>query len=239
MPLQNRVLPTGEITAQPWRGALMGNRGILHDAEGRLGTARWRHNNWVCCLTEFRGRHRLPMPPPGSPTRYTALFFWDEASALATGHRPCAECRNADYRRFKAAWAAAGLPGETAQDIDHTLHAARVTRTRQQVTHRAELATLPDGVFLTHLDAEDAPLLKWRGRLWRWSPKGYSDAGDLPSGTVRVLTPAPTVATIRAGYTPATPTGPAFPLPIDPAQKRRIRRKIGSPIRTLAPEIAT
>ena len=93
MPLQNRVTPFGEITAQPWRGALMGNRGILHDAQGRLGTARWRHNNWVCCVTEFRGRHRAPMPPPGSPTRYTALFFRDEACALAAGHRPCAECR--------------------------------------------------------------------------------------------------------------------------------------------------
>jgi hypothetical protein len=197
MPLQNRVTPFGEITAQPWRGALMGNRGILHDAQGRLGTARWRHNNWVCCVTEFRGRHREVMPPG----RYTALFFWDEACALAAGHRPCAECRNADWRRFKAAWAAAGLPGGKAHEIDRVLHTARVTRTRQQVTHEAELATLPDGVFLT-LDTEDAPLLKWRGRLWRWSPEGYADAGVAPAGTVRVLTPAPTVAAIRAGYIP-------------------------------------
>jgi hypothetical protein len=208
MPLQNRVTPFGEITAQSWRGTLMGNRGILHDARGNLGTARWRHRNWVCCVTEFRGRHRQPMPPPGSPTRYTALFFRDEVSALAAGHRPCAECRNADYRRFKAAWTAAGLPGANAQAIDRALHAARVTRTRQQVTHRADLATLPDGVFLTLPDAEDAPLLKWRAQLWRWSPEGYSDARALPGGacrerTVRVLTPAPTVAVLRAGYVPA------------------------------------
>jgi hypothetical protein len=202
MTLQNRVTPTGEITAQPWRGALMGNRGILHNTQGKLGGARWRHNNWVCCVTEFRGRHRASMPPPGSPTRYTALFFWDEACALAAGHRPCAECRNADYRRFRAAWAAAGLPGTKAQDIDRGLHAARVTSTRHQVTHRAELATLPDGVFLMLADAEDAPLLKWRERLWRWSPEGYSDAGALSGGTVRVLTPAPTVAAVRAGYAP-------------------------------------
>ena len=202
MPLQNRVTPTGEIVAQPWRGALMGNRGILHDADGRLGTARWRHNNWVCCVTEFRGRHRAPMPPPGSPTRYTALFFRDEVSALAAGHRPCAECRNADWRRFKAAWAAAGLAGWSAQEIDRALHTARVTRTRQQVTHETEIATLPDGVFLT-LDAEHAPLLKWRGRLWRWSPEGYADAGVAPAGVVRVLTPTPTVATIRTGYAPS------------------------------------
>jgi hypothetical protein len=180
----------------------MGNRGILHDTHGRLGTARWRHNNWVCCVTEFRGRHRAPMPPPGSPTRYTALFFWDEACALAAGHRPCGECRNADWRRFKKAWAAAGLPGEKAAEIDRVLHTARVTRTRQQVTHAADLATLPDGVFLTLPDAPDAPVLKWRGQLWRWSPEGYSDAGHSHSGTVRVLTPAPTVAAISAGYAP-------------------------------------
>jgi hypothetical protein len=194
MPLQNRVTPLSEITAQPWRGALMGNRGILHDAAGRLGAARWRHNNWVCCVTEFRGRHREVMPPPGSPTRYTALFFRDEVSALAAGHRPCGECRNADWRRFKAAWAAAA-------EIDRVLHAARVTRTRRQVTFDADLATLPDGVFLT-LDTEAAPLLKWHGHLWRWSPEGYSDAGPGRAGTARVLTPAPTVAAIRAGYTP-------------------------------------
>lgn len=205
MPLQNRVLPTGEITAQPWRGTLMGNRGILHDTQGRLGSARWRHDNWVCCVTEFRGRKRAPMPLPGSPTRYTALFFWDEASALAAGHRPCAQCRYADYQRFKAAWLAAGLPGATAQDIDRVLHTARVTHTRQQMTHNASLATLPDGVFLTLADHEDAPLLKWRDRLWHWSPAGYSAFRGLPDGTVRILTPAPTVAAIRAGFTLADP----------------------------------
>jgi hypothetical protein len=133
------------------------------------------------------------------------LFFWDEVSALAAGHRPCAECRNADYRRFKAAWLAAGLPGATAQDIDRVLHAARVTRARQQVTHRARLATLPDGVFLTVPGADETPLLKWRGQLWRWSPAGYAVAGALPGGPARVLTPAPTVAAIVAGFMPASP----------------------------------
>jgi len=195
MPLQNRVLPTGEIVAHPWRGALMGNRGCLHDAERRLGAARWRHANWVCCVTEFRSRHRAPMPPG----RYTALFFWDEASALAAGHRPCAECRNADYRRFKAAWAAAGLPADSSAGIDRCLHAARVTRDRRQLTYEAAAADLPDGVYLS---IADAPHLMWQNRLRRWSPGGYADAGPVPAGPVTVLTPRPTVAAIRAGYRP-------------------------------------
>jgi hypothetical protein len=199
MPLQNCVLPTGEIVAQPWRGALMGNRGCLHDAEGKLGTARWRHANWVCCLTEFRGRHRAPMPLPGSASVYTALFFWDEACALAAGHRPCAECRNADYKRYKAAWAAAGLPGRTAGEIDRVLHRARVGRDRRQIRHTAPWDRVPDGAFL---ETGGAAHLKWRDRLWRWSPGGYAEAGPVQPGDVAVLTPAPSVAVIRAGYVP-------------------------------------
>jgi hypothetical protein len=199
MPRQNRVTPTGDIVAEPWRGSLMGNRGILHDPAGRLGTARWRHANWVCCVTEFRGRHREPMPPG----EYTALFFWDEAASLAAGHRPCAQCRYADWQRFRTAWLAAGLPGGKAAEIDRVLHSARATRDRQQVTHGAQLQDLPDGVFLTRPDAPRAALLKWRGQLWRWSGAGYTGAGRANSGPVTVLTPAPAVAAIRAGYVPA------------------------------------
>ena len=204
MPLQNRVTPFGEIVADAWRGTLMGNRGILHGADRRLGTARWRHRNWVCCVTEFRGRHREVMPPEGAPSRYTALFFWDEPSALAAGHRPCGECRNADYRRFRDAWLAAGLPGPGATGIDRALHAARVSRDRHQVTHEALLESLPDGVFIR---CGDDALVKWCGRLWRWSGTGYSDAGVAGRGPVRVLTPAPTIGAMRAGFTPMTPVG--------------------------------
>lgn len=199
MPLQNRVTPFGEIVAEPWRGALMGNRGCLHDEARRLGRARWRHKAWIACALAFRGRRRVPM----TPGRYTELFFWDEASALAAGHRPCWECRRADCLRFRAAWEAAGLPGATAAEMDRVLHAARTTRDRRQVTHGAELAELPDGVFLTRAEAPATPLLKWQGSLWRWSRDGYSEAGPAGSGTVRVLTPAPTVAVIRAGFIPA------------------------------------
>ncbi|MBK0400332.1 hypothetical protein H0I76_14120 [Limibaculum sp. M0105] len=192
MPHQNRVLPTGEIVAAPWRGAFTGNRGCLHDAGGRLGAVRWRHQNWVCCLTAFRGRWR-PIMPPG---RWTALFFWDEAAALAAGHRPCGECRHADYRRFMAAWEAAGLPGRGLVERDRVLHRARVTRDRRQVTHRAEAGKVPDGAFIR---ADGVVALAWRGAAIPWDG-GYGAPAPLPDGMVEVLTPVPVVAVLRAGY---------------------------------------
>ncbi|MEM6421338.1 MAG: hypothetical protein AAF698_02030 [Pseudomonadota bacterium] len=201
MALQNRVLPTGEIVAAPWRGSLMGNRGCLHREDRSLGTARWRHKAWVTCVLSFRGRHRLAMPPPGSPTIYTALFFWDEASAFAAGHRPCGECRHADWQRFKAAWAAAGLPGDRAGAIDGVLHAARTDRQRRQITHDAEMGTLPDGVVL--LD-QGRPVLLAERRLWPWQAEGgYGPARPCGTGRVQVLTPKPAVAVLAAGYRPA------------------------------------
>lgn len=209
MPLQNRVTPFGEIVAAPWRGEVMGNRGVLHDGARRLGRARWRHKAWICCRLAFRGRHRVPM----TPGRWTELFFLDEVSALAAGHRPCHECRRADALAFRAAWEAAGLPGRRAAEIDAVLHAARIGPDRRQRTHEAALADLPDGAFVMR---EGAALLLWRGRFWRWSGDGYADAGPqgpAGAGSVRVLTPAPVVAVLRAGYRPATRagTGPLSP----------------------------
>jgi hypothetical protein len=99
MPLRNRVTPLGEIVAVSGRGTLMGNRGILHDAERNI-LRDWQVRRWIACRLEFHGRHRSVMTP-GS---YTELFFLDEAAALADGHRPCAECRHADYRAFQTAW---------------------------------------------------------------------------------------------------------------------------------------
>ena len=199
-PLQNRVTPFGEIVSAPWRGSLMGNRGCLHDDRGRLGIRRWRHQNWVCCVTEFRGRHRHPMPP----ARWTALFFWDEAAALAAGHRPCGECRYRDYKRFRAAWATASLPGDDPREIDKYLHSHRVTRTRQQVRHMAVTRDLPDGVFVMIPEGEHMPMLLKNGQLWHLSLADgrYYAAGPAPA-EVTVLTPLPLVECIRAGYEPA------------------------------------
>ena len=100
MPLQNRVTPFGEIIATAARGLYMGNRGRLHDEHRVLRRQHSSETRWLVCVTEFRGRKRVPM----SPRMYTELFFLDEATALAAGHRPCAECRNPDYRRFKEFW---------------------------------------------------------------------------------------------------------------------------------------
>jgi hypothetical protein len=205
MPLQNRVTPFGEIVAEPWRGRLMGNRGCLHDADGRIGTRRWRTQAWIACLLLFRGRQRDPMPPG----RWTALFFWDEAAALAAGHRPCGECRRADYRRFMAAWAAAGLPGGPGaggpRAVDRHLHRHRVTRTRGQVRFEAAAAELPDGTFLVLPKAPHVPMLLWQGRLWRFSvAEGRYQAAGPPPARATVLTPRPVVEVLAAGYSPIT-----------------------------------
>ena len=124
MPLQNRVTPFGEIVSSPARGLLMGNRGILHNDDRRLGTARWQHPHWVACRLEFRGRRQEVMRPGA----YTQLFFLDEAVALAAGHRPCAHCRRADYEAFVSAWMAATGRADRprAAELDWQLHRERV-----------------------------------------------------------------------------------------------------------------
>lgn len=195
MPLQNRVTPTGHIIADPARGALMGNRGILHDAERRLGAARWRHSHWIYCRLAFKGRRREIM----APRRWTELFFLDQATALAAGHRPCCECRRSDFLRFQEAWRRAfGVREARAGTIDRTLHQARVEpRSRCQIRFAAELDDLPDGAFVL---LPNTPLLLWGGQLYPWSPQGYGPPRPRPSGRVCVLTPAPTIAVLRSGY---------------------------------------
>jgi hypothetical protein len=139
--------------------------------------------------------------------RYTELFFLDEATALAAGHRPCGECRRADYRRFKAAWLAGnrerGLEPEVPiRMIDRELHQDRAGPDGQQRTFSAGLGALPDGVFVTLPGCADL-LLVWQGALWPWSAAGYGPPRDRSAHTVAtVLTPRSTVGTIAAGYVP-------------------------------------
>ncbi|UIJ72301.1 hypothetical protein [Aurantimonas sp. HBX-1] len=198
MPLQNRVTPLGHIVADPARGNLMGNRGILHDGERRLGRSRWKHKAWIACTLAFK-QTRRPLMAPG---RYTELFFLDEATSLAAGHRPCAECRRADFDAFRAAWAAAEGSDDppSAPEMDAALHAARVDRwSRDQIRHERSAADLPDGVFVL---VDGDPWLVWRRQLLRWTFGGYDTAAPLPAGLATVITPAPTVAAIAAGYAP-------------------------------------
>ncbi len=195
MTLQNRVLPTGDIVAIPARGTFTGNRGVLHDDQRRLGTARWRHKAWIVCALHFKDIQRVPM----TPNRWTELFFLDEAVALAAGHRPCAYCRRSAYNAYRDAWARATGDAPRAPQMDTALHAARVTRDRRQIRHQAMAHTLPDGTLALW---DNAPHLFQGNAVYRYTPQGYSIALDRPQGQVDVLTPRPTVAALAAGYAP-------------------------------------
>lgn len=202
MPLQNRVAPTGEIVAHPARGLFTGNRGILHEEDRRLGTARWRTRAWIICRLEFKGVRRAVM----TGRTWTELFFLDEAVALAAGHRPCAYCRRETFEAYVAAWARGNRwPGRPlALEIDRTAHGERVEpRTRRQVTYAAPLHELPDGAFAALPDAPAQPLLIHGDCLLPWSFDGYGAPTPRPRGVIAdVLTPRSTVAALAAGYTP-------------------------------------
>jgi hypothetical protein len=193
-PRQNRVTPWGELVAAPERGTLMGNRGVLHDDAGRI-VRPWQLTRWIACRTEFRGRWR----PIMAPRRWTELFFLDEATALAAGHRPCAQCRHADYQRFRAAWSAAhAVENPSADAMDRVLHADRLAGRREKRTYMERLGALPDGCMV---QIDGAAWLVEPDSLARWSPGGYRERRSrAPGARVTVLTPRSAVAALRAGY---------------------------------------
>ncbi len=194
MALQNRVTPFGEIVALPGRGLMMGNRGILHDGSRQI-VRSWQVRRWIACLLEFRGRRRAMM----TPHRYTELFFLDEAVALAAGHRPCAECRREDYRRFQSYWRECHGGDAGAGAMDLRLHAERLAG-KEKRTYRAELAALPDGAFIA---LDGAPWLLWGASLYAWSDGCYVGGRARPARqAVDVLTPPSIVAILAAGYRP-------------------------------------
>lgn len=188
MPRQNRVDPYGRIVAHPARGMLMGNRGCLHDDAGRIIKSSDRQA-WITCLPTWPGIRRKLM----SPGHYTELFFLDEATAMAAGHRPCGSCRPAALAAFKQAWAMAhNLPRPPrAPEIDNALRGGASGQ-------EAEVATLPDGAMF---ETGQVLGLVSRGSVWRWSFEGYRPMYD-PVGHVRVLTPPLMLAVLRAGYSP-------------------------------------
>lgn len=201
MPLQNRVTPDGRIIATPERGLMMGNRGgAFHRADGTIGPTPWASRQWICCVLAFKGRRRKLM----QPNRYTELFFLDEATALAAGHRPCFECRRADAVRFAEAWASAhALPQRpSAPEMDLVLHRDRLAPARGKAVFEADIATLPDGACI-RLDADGPPYLIAAKKLFPWSFSGYGPPRQRShSGLVHVLTPASIVAVLSAGYRP-------------------------------------
>jgi hypothetical protein len=200
VPLQNRVTPLGELVADSARGLVYGNRGCLHDAGGRI-RRRFNGKRWLACRLEFRGWHRAPLQQPG---RFTELFFLDEATAFAAGHRPCALCRRADYDRLLAIWRELHPDQIGADAIDAQLHRERVDRAKRvQLRYEAPLDELPDGAFVLR-DGE--PCLVLGAELLSWTAAGYHVRTRRPiGGQALVLTPPSLVAVLRAGWRPLVP----------------------------------
>ena len=198
MALQNRVDPFGELIATPARGMFFGNRGgRFHRDDQTLGKRRWASRQWICCVLQFKGRHR-----DAWRGGYTELFFLDEVTALAAGHRPCFECRRADAKAFAQKWAVAKrceIPH--APDMDLMLQAERLDG-RAKRTHEIRIDDLPDGVVLTLKDQPQHALAVRGPHLLRWSANGYSEKRARRRGSASVLTPPSIVGVLRAGYRP-------------------------------------
>lgn len=199
MPLQNRVTPTGDIISISARGAWLGNRGVMHNAEKQI-VRQFKIKAWIICMLEFRGRHRNVM----TPGRWTELFFMDEATAFSAGHRPCFQCRYADHQRFKTAWLKGnpeyGFDEKTSvNEIDKILQTERISNAGK-VTFKDDILDLPDGTFI---ELVGQPWLVYKKKIHHWTPSGYDDskAIDVP-GEVIVLTPRSIVKTFGAGYRP-------------------------------------
>jgi len=199
LPRQNRVTPFGDLIATPEHGTLMGNRGgCLHDSTQRI-VRPFVSRRWIVCLLEFKGRRRAVM----TRGRYTELFFLDEATALAAGHRPCAECQRARYDLFRERWAAANPDLATsarvsADDMDRVLHAERLAAGETKRTYRELLSRLPAGVMVAD-DERHALLVHERGLL-RWTPGGYAGRESRGDAEVSVLTPRSIVRAIAGGF---------------------------------------
>ena len=200
MPLRNRVTPFGELIADPARGLVYGNRGCLHDATGRI-RRRYNGKRWIACRLQFRDWHRRPLLQPG---RFTELFFLDEATAFAAGHRPCALCRREDFNRFAEIWTALHGGQAGADAIDAQLHAERVDpETRGQLRHETALDELPDGAFVVR---NGEACLVLGARLLAWTPSGYAAGSPRPAGDpVLLITPPSLVDVLRAGWDPVVP----------------------------------
>ena len=198
MSRQNRVTPFSSLIATSARGTLTGNRGCLHDREQKI-RRHFQGTRWITCLLEFKDRKRALM----KPGHYTELFFLDEATALAAGHRPCAECQRERFTQFRGLWAKAnpdraGTPRPAATAMDVAIHEERTATIGQRNRSCTSIEHVPDGVFVT--DDEHHAYLVLAGRLLRWSPEGYEHDTAAIRYPARVMTPASVVRTLAAGY---------------------------------------
>jgi hypothetical protein len=203
MPLQNRLNPFSVLTATSERGAWTGNRGVIHNEHKEI-VRNHAVKYWITCVLDYKGNRRVVM----SPNRWTELFFLDEATAFAAGHRPCGFCRHADFKRFKNLWLAAngaryGLSDNIKMDIiDTFIHAERIDEKGHQKSYQAALTTLPNGTFVTLNDTTKA-YLWYHQNLYVWSFSGYTKvvSFEIPQ-EVTVLTPFSYVAVFKLGYVP-------------------------------------
>jgi hypothetical protein len=198
--LRNRVTPLGELIVTPQRGLVYANRGCLHDGDGRI-RRRYNGKRWIACRLQFRGWKRAPLMAPG---RFTPLFFLDEATALAAGHRPCALCRRADYAHLTDIWADLHPGQRGADQIDAQLHGERIiVGTGERRFHRAPLPSLPDGAFVLR---DGRPCLVLGTELLTWSPAGYTARERRAAGgRAVVITPPSLVALLRSERAPLVP----------------------------------
>jgi hypothetical protein len=208
MPLQNRVTPSGDIVATPHRGLFTGNRGIIHDpATKTLLNKRWSNPAWLTCVCEFRGRRRQVM----GGRSWTELFFLDEATAFAAGHRPCFYCRRDDANRFRAAWEQGNRVADVlAPEMDAVLHRERLDGRKKRL-HALPMALneLPDGAMVQQ-GAESYLIVQ--GKPLQWSMVGYREVQGAIDGAV-LLTPPSTLRALSAGYRPVLhPSAMADPL---------------------------
>jgi hypothetical protein len=209
MPLQNRVTPSGDIIATPHRGMFTGNRGIIHDPAAKTLTRRWASKAWLTCVCEFRGRRRQVM----GGRSWTELFFLDEATAFAAGHRPCFFCRRDDANRFCAAWDAGnGTTRVLARDIDPVLHRERLAEGKKRLHPLPmRLEELPDGVMV---QGGTQSYMITGGQALLWSPAGYREALSEIKDAM-LLTPPSTLRAFIAGYKPVLhPSARSVPSPL-------------------------
>lgn len=206
MPLQNRVTPFGEIIVSPDRGMFTGNRGILHNEHQQL-IKNYTLKAWITCTLTYKNVKREVM----KGRKWTELFFLDEATAFAAGHRPCAFCRNAAYKQFKKIWleenqSFINIEDDSVKTIDKILHQERIGSDRKKKTHPHKLIDLPDGTMFIRPGENTTPVLNaylwYRKKAWQWNSFGYSEPELIEDEIVNTLTPPSIVRCFKSGYQP-------------------------------------